>query len=387
MARKYRMPIRHLRVMRAVEICRTAELGGHLDECDSCGALRISYNSCRNRHCPKCQSLAKERWLEGRKRDLLPIPYFHVVFTLPASLRPWAQSNQRLVYDLLFKAASKTLTTLAKDPKYLDAQIGFIAVLHTWSQTLIDHPHLHCIVTAGGLSRDGQRWITWRKGLFIPVKVLSRLFRGIFLDHLKRAYESGKLKIPDHFQITDREPAFKKLLTHLYRQTWVVHCKAPMGSPEDVLEYLGRYTHRVAISNDRLVRLQGDQVIFRWRDRARHNKVRLMTLQAGEFIRRFLLHVLPDGFVKIRYYGIFSHRNRNTKLAQSKQILGVPHGDQPEDISWQDLLYRLTGIDPRVCPHCGKGRMLVKQVLLPTPDGSVLRLSTNRFFSPQRSPP
>jgi len=381
------MPLRHLRVMNAIEVCRTAKLGGHVDECDRCGALRISYNSCRNRHCPKCQSLAKERWLEERKRDLLPAPYFHVVFTLPASLRPWAQSNQQVMYDLLFRSASQTLTTLAKDPKYLDAQIGFMAVLHTWTQTLIDHPHLHCIVTAGGLSRDGEQWITWRKGLFIPVKVLSRLFRGIFLHDLRRAYTSGKLKIPDNLQDPDPGAAFNRLVARLYRQTWVVHCKAPMGRPEDVIEYLARYTHRVAISNDRLVRLQDDQVVFRWRDRARHDRVRLMTLEVGEFIRRFLLHVLPDGFVKIRYYGIFSHRSRNTKLAQCKRILGVPSAKQPEAISWQERLRRLTGIDPTVCPHCGRGRMLVKGVVLPTPEGPVLRLSTGPFLTAQGAPP
>ena len=358
-----------------------------MDECDRCGALRISYSSCRNRHCPKCQSLAKERWLEERKRDLLPTHYFHVVFTLPADLRPWAQRNQQLVYDLLFKAAAQTLTTLAKDPKYLDAQIGFMAVLHTWTQTLIDHPHLHCIVTAGGLSRDGNQWITWRKGLFIPVKVLSLLFRGIFIDYLKRAHDSGQLKIPEHIRCRDHEAAFNKLLTRLYRQAWVVHCKAPVRRPEDVIDYLARYTHRVAISNDRLVGLEGDQITFRWRDRARHNKVKLMTLQTGEFIRRFLLHVLPDGFVKIRYYGIFSHRNRKTKALRARQILGGQPEVQADTISWQERLHRLTGIDPRVCPHCGQGRMLVKQVVLTTPDGSVLRLSTNRFLPPRRSPP
>jgi hypothetical protein len=386
-ARSNRMPLRHLRVMNAIEVCRTAELGGHVDECDTCGALRISYNSCRNRHCPKCQSLAKERWLEERKRDLLPTPYFHIVFTLPASLRPWAQRNQQVVYDILFKAASRTLFTLAGDPKYLDAQIGFIAVLHTWTQTLIDHPHLHCIVTAGGLSSDTDRWISWRKGLFMPVKVLSVLFRGIFIDHLKSAYKSGQLKPPEHILARDHDAAFNKLLPGLYRQSWVVHCKAPMGRPQDVLAYLARYTHRVAISNDRLVRLRGDEVTFRWRDRARHNKVRLTNLRAGEFIRRFLLHVLPDGFVKIRYYGIFSHRNRRTKVARARQILGAELDIQADTISWQERLRRLTGIDPRVCPHCGKGRMVVKQVVLTTPDGSLLRLSQDRFFSPRRSPP
>ncbi|MFH1312336.1 MAG: IS91 family transposase, partial [Candidatus Eisenbacteria bacterium] len=373
--------------MRAIEICRTAALGGHVDECDRCGALRISYSSCRNRHCPKCQSLAKERWLEDRKREILPTPYFHIVFTLPASLRPWAQGNQQVVYDILFKAASRTLSTLARDPKYLDAQIGFIAVLHTWTQTLIDHPHLHCIVTAGGLSKDGKQWISWRKGLFIPVKVLSVLFRGVFIDHLKRAHESGQLVVPEHIRLRDRDTALESLLADLYRQSWVVHCKAPMGRPEDVIDYLARYTHRVALSNDRLVRLRGDEVTFRWRDRARHNKARLMNLGADEFIRRFLLHVLPDGFVKIRYYGIFSHRNRKTKALRARRILGLKPESQADTISWQEQLRRLTGIDPRVCPHCGKGRMLVKEVVVKAPDGSILRLSADRFLSPGRPPP
>jgi len=375
------MPVRHLRAMRAIEICRTAELGGHVDECDQCGALRISYDSCRNRHCPKCQSLAKERWLEERKKDLLPTHHFHVVFTLPATLRPWARWNERLVYDLLFKAAAQTLATLAGDPKYLDAQTGFIAVLHTWTQTLIDHPHLHCIVPAGGLSRDGQRWVPWRKGLFIPVKVLSQLFRGIFLDYLKRAYDLGRLKIPD------QEPDFKALLGRLYREAWVVHCKASLRRPEDVINYLARYTHRVAISNDRLVSLVGNRITLRWRDRARGNKMRLMTLEADEFIRRFLLHVLPGGFVKIRYYGILSHRNRRTKLAQSKQVLGVVCGDPPEPVPWQELFYRLTGIDPRVCPRCGRGRMLLRKIVLSTPEGNSMRISANRFLTPRGSPP
>jgi hypothetical protein len=367
--------------MRAIEICRTAELGGHVDECDECGALRISYDSCRNRHCPKCQSLAKERWLEQRKKDLLPTHHFHVVFTLPAALRPWARWNERLIYDILFKAAAQTLATLAGDPKYLDAQTGFIAVLHTWTQTLIDHPHLHCIVPAGGLSRDGERWVSWRKGLFIPVKVLSQLFRGIFLDYLKKAYESGRLKVPD------QEPNFEALLGRLYRQSWVVHCKSSLRKPEDVINYLARYTHRVAISNDRLVKLDGNHITLRWRDRARGNKMRLMTLEADEFIRRFLLHILPDGFVKIRYYGILSHRNRRTKLAKSKQILGVPDEDPVEPIPWQEFFYRLTGIDPRVCPRCGRGRMLLRKVVLSTPEGNSMRISANRFLTPRGSPP
>lgn len=254
----YEMPARHLRVMRAIEVCRTAELGGHVDECDHCGEVRISYNSCRNRHCPKCQSLEKERWLEARKKDLLPTCYFHLVFTLPEELRPWALRNQKVIYNLLFKSVSETLAELAKNPKYLGAQIGFIAILHTWSQTLLDHPHIHCIVTGGGLSEDGKQWASFRKGFFIPVKVLSRLFRGKFLDYLRKAYDAGQLVFPGKIDKLKKEPDFKKLLTELYHQEWVVYCKPPFKSAENVIDYLGRYTHRVALSNDRMVKLEGN---------------------------------------------------------------------------------------------------------------------------------
>jgi len=359
------MPPRHLRVMRAIEVCRTAELGGHIDQCDHCGQVRISYNSCRNRHCPKCQSLEKERWLEARKKDLLPTSYFHLVFTLPEGLRPLALRNQKVIYSLLFKAASETLAQLAKDPKYLGAEIGFIALLHTWSQTLIDHPHLHCLVTAGGLSLDGQRWISSRKGFFIPVKVLSSLFRGKFLDSLKRVYEAGELKFPGKIEALKGSSAFKKFLTDLYQQEWVVYCKPPLKRSEQVIEYLGRYTHRVALSNDRLVSLEGNQVVLRWRDSAGRNKIKFLTLEVFEFIRRFLLHVLPDQFVKIRHYGILSNRSRKGKLLQCQNLLGVVTNGELEESpkeTWEDLVTRITGIDPRVCPFCGQGKMIQKEI-------------------------
>ena len=361
-----KIPLRHLRVMRAIEVCRTAELGGHMDQCDQCGQRRISYNSCRNRHCPKCQSLEKERWLEARKKDLLPTSYFHLVFTLPEGLRPLALRNQRVIYSLLFKVASETLLQLAKEPRYLGAEIGFIALLHTWSQTLIDHPHVHCLVTGGGLSADGQRWISSRPGFLIPVKVLSSLFRGKFLDHLEKAYESGKLKFPGKVEGLKRRSAFKKFLTDLYRQKWVVYCKPPLKKVEQVVEYLGRYTHRVALSNDRLVAFDGRRVAFRWRDSADGDRIKLLTLEAFEFIRRFLLHVLPDRFVKIRHYGLLSNRGRKIKLQQCRELLGIPTNGEPEGSpreTWQDLLTRLTGIDPRVCPFCGQGKMVEKEIL------------------------
>jgi hypothetical protein len=365
--RTHEMPLRHLRAMRAIEICRTAALGGHVDRCDHCGRSRISYNSCRNRHCPKCQCLDKERWLEARKRDLLPTDYFHLVFSLPEPLRPVALRNQEVVYNIFFKAAAKTLRELTEDPKHLGAEVGFIAILHTWSQTLMDHPHLHCIITGGGLSPDGLRWIPSKDEFFLPIKVLSRLFRGKFLAYLKEAHKNGKLDFPGKIAPLKEKRALKDLFKDLYGQEWVVYCKPPFGSAEMVMDYLGRYTHRVAISNDRLVRLEGDQVTFRYRDRNDNDTIKLMTLDASEFIRRFLLHILPDGFMKIRHYGILSNRNRRTKLASCKTLLGVDcQDDKREKQSWQDLLTRITGHDPRICPYCGKGKMVLQEVLDPS---------------------
>jgi hypothetical protein len=360
------MPLRQWRAMRAIGVCRTAVLGGHVEACDVCGAVRNSYNSCRNRHCPKCQCLAKERWIEDRKQDLLPVPYFHVVFTLPEELRPLALRNQKAVYNLLFKAASETLLTLARDPKHLGAQIGFTAILHTWTQTLMDHPHLHCIVPCGGLSLDGKRWIAGSTRFFIPIQVLSALFRGKFLAHLKTAYKKDQLIFPGQIAPWEVASRFYTLIAQVRKKEWNVYCKPPFGSPEHVLKYLGRYTHRVAISNERILKLGGDQVIFRYRDSADGNRTKQMPLSALEFIRRFLLHILPEGFVKIRHYGILSNRNRKTKLRLARQILGIyVEQAQEEKPTWQDLLYRLTGVDPNLCPHCGTGRMVTREALFP----------------------
>lgn len=362
----HQMPRRHLRAMRAIEICRTAELGGHVDECDHCLRLRISYNSCRNRHCPKCMNLDKERWLDARREDVLPTKYFHPVFTLPEAVRPVALRNQQVVYTILFKAVSESLKELTQDPKYLGAEIGFIAILHTWSQTLMDHPHVHCIVTGGGLSLDGKRWIACKKEFFLPIKVLSRLFRGKFLAYLKQAYEKGKLALPGKIARLKNKEAFGALLNDLYAQEWVVYCKPPFQNAEMVMDYLGRYTHRVAISNDRLVKLENDRVGFRYRDRNDNNIVKLMTIDPAEFIRRFLLHILPDGFMKIRHYGILSNRNRQKKLALSKKLLGVYGRDEkPKREPWKDLLTRITGVDISLCPYCGKGKMIRKELLSP----------------------
>ena len=361
------MPLRHHRVMKAIEICRTAELGGHVEECDECGAPKISYNSCRNRHCPKCQCLDKERWLEARKRDILLTHYFHVVFTIPEDLRPIALRNQKVVYSLLFLSASETMKELARDPKHLGAEIGFIALLHTWTQTLLDHPHIHCIMPGDGLSPDRRRWISTRKDFFIPVKVLSRKFRGKFLHYLKKAYNNGELTFPGAIRALEVRPAFERFLTGLYAQEWVVYCKPPFKRPEDVIDYMGRYTHRVAISNDRIVDIHSGQVTFKYRDRANKGAIKYMTLDAFEFIRRFLLHVLPDGFMKVRHYGLLSNRNRKTKLQLCKTLIGVQfkEADSGEIESWEDLLLRLTGIDPRICPTYGKGRLVLREKLRP----------------------
>ncbi|MBN1545710.1 MAG: IS91 family transposase [Syntrophaceae bacterium] len=363
------MPLRQLRAMRAIEVCRTAELGGHVDECDHCGQLRISYNSCRNRHCPKCQSLDKERWLIARKKDLLPTAYFHLVFTLPEEVKPLALRNQKVVYALLFKAVSETIKELTEDSKHLGAKVGFIAILHTWSQNLMDHPHIHCIVTGGGLSTDGKRWVPCKEDFFLPVKVLSRLFRGKFLNYLKEAYAKRKMNFPGKIAPLKDKRAFNRLLEGLYEKDWVVYCKPPFSNAEKVMEYLGRYTHRVAISNDRLVKLEGAQVTFQYRDRNNDNKVKRMTVDASEFIRRFLLHILPDGFMKIRHYGILSNRNRKSKLAQCRKLLGVHCKEENTETvkePWQDVLVRVTGVDPRICPVCGKGKMVLKQILNPS---------------------
>jgi len=354
------MPLRHHRAMEAIEACRTAGLGGHVEECEACGHIRVSYNSCRNRHCPKCQFLAKERWIEKRKQDLLCTRYFHIVFTLPEALRPIALRNPRVVYSLLFKAASETLLDLARDPKYLGAEIGFTALLHTWTRTLLDHPHLHCIVTGGGLTPDGNCWKKSRRRFFLPVRVLSKLFRGKFLSLFKRACRSGSITFCGETATLEDEAAFKRFLRALYTKQWVVYCKPPFQNAERVLKYLGRYTHRVALSNDRIVGMEGQRVTFRYRDSADHNLMKRMTLDVFEFIRRFLLHILPEGFMKIRHYGILSNRNRSTRLVRCKELLGVEgdlcRADKPE--AWQAMFHRITGIDLTRCPACAKGQMV-----------------------------
>lgn len=362
--RQQKLPAYILKAIEAIKKCRTAELGGHINKCDHCGHQFVFYNSCRNRHCPKCQSLAKERWLLDRKVDLLPVEYFHVVLTIPNQLNALALRNQKVVYDILFKAGSEALLELGKDSKHLGAEIGFITILHTWGQNLMDHPHLHCIVPGGGLALDGDRWISSPHQFFIPFKALSRLFRGKFLYYLKQAFQNGKLKFTGEIPYLNKQQTFGKLLNELYKVEWVTYCKPPFRDSEQLLEYLGRYTHRVAISNQRIIKFEDDKVTFRWRDYKDDNKIKLMTLNVLEFIRRFLLHILPQGFVKIRHYGILSNRSRCTKLKKCREFLGlIDKVKQKSKLSWEDLLFKLTGINHRNCPICGQGKMITEEIL------------------------
>src|ERR1700686_2787345 len=339
---------KHLDITLAIVRCRTAALGGHLDECTRCGHRAISYNSCRNRHCPKCQAGARDRWLEKRRRELLPTPYVHVVFTLPRQLAPLALQNKKGVYDLLFRTSAETLLEVARDPQHLGAEIGFFSVLHTWSQKLELHPHVHCFVPAGGLSADRTRWVKSRDDFFLPVKVLSRVFRGKFHEALKRAFQNGQLNFHGDLKLLAQPKTFAAWLRPLFRKDWVVYAKRPFGGPEYVLRYLGRYTHRVAISNHRLVSFADQKVTFRWRDSAHNNEQRLMTLSLDEFLRRFLLHLLPKGFVRIRNFGFLANRRRATTLPLCLQLLGSAREPQA-----QQEVSAASASDLWFCPKCG----------------------------------
>ena len=313
------------RVMTAIAACRTAALGGHVEQCDRCGHTRVWYNSCRNRHCPSCQSLARAAWIEARTADLLDCEYFHVVFTVPQAIAEIAAQNKAVVYGILFRATAETLRTIAADPRHLGAAIGFFAVLHTWGQTLMHHPHLHCVVPGGGLSPDGTRWIACRPGFFLPVRVLSRLFRRLFLTALQEAFDAGQLHFAGSLHALSEPHGFAAHLQPARATDWVVYAKRPFAGPQQVLDYVGRYTHRVAIANQRLLDMDDGHVRFRYKDyRAdRSETPKTMTLAAPEFIRRFLLHVLPAGFHRIRYYGLLGHRHRTDKLARCRQLLGT----------------------------------------------------------------
>jgi Putative transposase/Transposase zinc-binding domain len=366
------------RVMRALERCRTAALGGQVEQCDTCGHQRIAYNSCRNRHCPKCQSLAKARWLEARLSDLLPVEYFHVVFTLPEQLASVALQNKRVVYNLLFSVAAETLLTIAADPRHLGADIGFLAVLHTWDQTLRHHPHLHCVVPGGGLSVEGERWVSCRKGFFLSVNVLARLFRRLFLQGLERAYEQGQLTFHGSLEYLGKARAFQRLLASLRAREWWVYAKPPLGGPEQVLAYLGRYTHRVAISNHRLLSLQDGQVTFSWRDNRHVQRRSLMTISADEFIRRFLLHVLPRGFQRIRQFGLLANRRRGEQLARCRRLLSATQTTEPQPADYKSLYQSVTGQSLESCPACRTSNMKFA-----APLGSLVPASYASVLAPQ----
>ncbi len=345
------------RVMAAIEACRTAMLGGHVERCEDCGQARVAYNSCRNRHCPKCQGLARAQWLADRRADLLPVPYFHLVFTMPMPIAAIALQNKAVVYDILFTAAADAIRMIAADPKHLGAETGMIAILHTWGQTLTHHPHIHCLVPGGGLASDGS-WVGCRPGFFLPVRVLSRLYRRLFLEHLQAAFDAGDLKFFGDLAPLSESAAFAEHLKPMRRIKWVVYAKRPFAGPQKVLDYLGRYTHRVAIANSRLLACENGQVRFRWKDYRAQDKSKAMTLDAGEFIRRFLLHVLPKNFRRIRHFGFLANACRAAKLPRIRAVLGAR--EQPKTVEPSDYRERyaaLTGHRLDICPICG-GRMI-----------------------------
>jgi hypothetical protein len=349
---------KHVKVLLAIARCRTAALGGHVDQCTRCGHRAISFNSCRDRHCPKCQTAAREQWIAARRRELLPTRYLHVVFTLPHRLAPLVLQNKKALYDLLFRTSAETLLEVARDPKHLGAEIGFFSVLHTWSQQLNLHPHVHCVVPAGGLSPDHIRWVYSPDHYFLPKKVLRKIFRGKFVAALQQAFQNGQLRFEGDLKLLAQPKTFAAWLRPLYRQAWVVYLKPPFGGPEYVLQYLGRYTHRVAISNHRLVSFIDGQVTFRWRDSAHHNELKLLTLAVDEFLRRFLLHILPRGFVRIRNFGFLANCKRATLLPLCFQLLGSaqPPHVQPHASSTEDSppLWR--------CPKCGGPMKVIERL-------------------------
>ena len=365
------VPSRHRRVVNALVNCRTAALGGFKADCGQCGAVTIQYASCRDGHCPKCQSLSQTRWVERQCADLLDIGYWHVVFTLPHQLNALVRRHPRTIYRLLFNAASRTLLEFGRNSRWLGGELGITMVLHTWGQNLGQHVHVHCIVTDGGLSPDGQRWVTPpRCGFLFPTAALSKVFRGKYLDALAIAHRKGEV----HLQGTgepDEDRAFDCLRASLQSQDWVVYSKPPFADAGQVMAYLGRYTHKTAIGNHRLVEFDGEHVRFRWRDYADGNRRKVMRLEVEEFIRRFLLHVLPGGFTRLRHYGLLTNRNRSLKLAQCRELLGQPEAEPLTEESAQELMLRVTGIDINVCRYCGRGQLRHVAILKPGADAAV----------------
>lgn len=362
--RSKKLPSNILKALYSIRDCRTAALGGHVYECDECGKTKISYNSCRNRHCPKCQAYAKEMWIYERSKSLLPTHYFHIVFTIPEQLNSLTLFNQKEIYSILFTCISETLLELAKDKKYLSANIGFTTILHTWGQNLMFHPHIHCIVPGGGLSFDNTKWIKSKKKFFIPVKVLSRKFRGKFLYYLNELYLNKKLKFSRNISELSSRNAFNSFKDSLYKKEWIVYSKAPFSSAEYVLQYLGRYTHRVAISDNRIIKVDKEEVIFKWRDYKDKNKEKIMSLKSVEFIRRFTMHILPDRFVKIRHYGILGNRNKKLKFKRCLEIFRLKPKEF-ENLSSAELFFKLTGINIGKCNNCEKGNLIKIGKIMP----------------------
>lgn len=362
--RSKKLPLNIYKTVSAIKYCKTSALGGHIYQCDSCGQIKISYNSCRNRHCPKCQSYAKELWIYERRKSLLPTQYFHVVFTVPEELNSLILFNQKELYSMFFKSVSETLLELSRDKKYLGADIGFTTLLHTWGQNLMNHPHIHCVIPGGGLSLDQSKWINSKKKFFIPVKVLSRKFRGKFLYYVNELYLKNKLKFPSNISELGSRDVFSQFKDSLYKKEWIVYSKPPFGGAEHVLQYLSRYTHRVAISDNRIIKVDNDSVVFKWRDYKDNNKEKIMTLNPQEFIRRFTMHILPDRFVKIRHYGILGNRNKQLKFKRCLEIFRVkPKKD--DSLSSTELFFKLTGIKIGMCKVCEKGILIKKDKLMP----------------------
>ncbi len=361
------------RAMRHIETCRTAALGGHIEACNECGFTQHAYNSCRDRHCPKCQTLVKEKWLSNRKAELLPCPYFHNVFTLPHELNPLIFANKRVLLALLFTAVKETLQLFARDPQWrLVGQLGFISVLHTWNQKLMDHFHLHCIIPAGALSFDRKRWISGRNKYLFRVQSLALEFKKRYLQKLEKAYQQNKLSFHGKASHLADKHVFRQLLKTVRDKRWIIYAKQPFGGPEQVLEYLGRYTHRVAISNNRIVSIHAGKVTFSYRDRSDENKEKEVTVKAEEFIRRFLLHILPHGFMKIRYYGFLAHTNKKMTIPLLRKLID-PHAEIAEKIveTIQEIMLRLTGVDITLCPECGLGEMIsIESLAIPGLDTS-----------------
>jgi len=357
--RNNKLPNAQLKVMRHIEICRSAELGGHVEQCSDCGFERISYNSCRDRHCPKCQTLAKEKWLNDRKAELLPCGYFHMVFTLPHDLNPIILCNKKVALGLLFAAVNQTLQAFAKDPQWrLEGQLGFILVLHTWSQTLMDHFHLHCLIPGGALSFTKDRWIPANESFLFRAKSLAKEFKNRYLSLLKTAYHKNELIFPGNTAQYKSRETFDLLIQSVFKAKWITYAKRPFAGPEQVLEYLGRYTHRIAISNNRIQSIDNGKVVFTYRDRADNNELKTMTVTAEEFIRRFLLHVLPERFMKIRYFGFLSNKNKGEAIDLIRRLTNSDaQWPEKKEETVIEMLFRLTGEDITLCPKCKKGRM------------------------------